>query len=213
MEDTIVCKGLYAYQFRVDISGNPQSTAEIRKFLEIYKFKKYVGQYEISGKNKPHYQMCLWRETPFTPSEQTKARNYWRGKTSKTKQPVSLTNAKKIKSLAAYCQKVEKQLKMTDFFQHFNNLSKEEKMQIPKWESKTAVKQNKRDIYKSTLKNVVDTKGNMDKMDFLQEINKAYYYAYGRPCLHKSVYCTALYEYNYIDDMGIVSFVFPFSLP
>jgi len=102
---------------------------------------------------------------------------------------------------------------MTDFFQHFNNLSKEEKMQIPKWESKTAVKQNKRDIYKSTLKNVVDTKGNMDKMDFLQEINKAYYYAYGRPCLHKSVYCTALYEYNYIDDMGIVSFVFPFSLP
>lgn len=213
MEDTIVCKGLYAYQFRVDISGNPQSTAEIRKFFEIYQFTKYVGQYEISGKNKPHYQMCLWRETPFTPSEQTKARNYWRGKTLKTKQPVSLTNAKKIKSLAAYCQKVEKQLKMTDFFQHFNNLSKEEKMQIPKWESKTAVKQNKRDIYKSTLKNVVDTKGNMDKMDFLQEINKAYYYAYGRPCLHKSVYCTALYEYNYIDDMGIVSFVFPFALP
>ncbi len=215
MEDTVVCKGLFAYQFRVDISGSPQSTAEIRTFLKLYNFEKYIGQYELGGKTKkPHYQMCIWRATPFaSSSEQTKARNWWRGKTSTTKQPVSLTSGKKIQNLASYCQKGEKSVKITDFFQQLDNLSKEEKDRIPKWQTKLALKQNKRDIYKSTLKNVIHTQGKIEKLEFLKEVNKAYYYAYGRPCLHKGTYCNALYEYNYIDDKDVIAYVFPFALP
>lgn len=172
MEDTVVCKGLYAYQFRVDLSGSPQSTAEIRTFLDKFDFVKYLGEFEIGDKTKkPHYQMCIWRKTEFTSSEQTKARNYWRGKTCKTKQPVSLTSAKKIANLCAYCQKdntyfdthpegwtikMENQPKMTDYFQHLNNLSKEERMAIPQWQTKNALKLNKREIFNSTVK-ICDT--------------------------------------------------------
>lgn len=213
MEDTTVCKGMYAYQFRVDISGNSQSTAEMKKFLETYQFEKYIGQFEISDNNKPHYQMCLWRKAIFTSHEQTKARNWWRGKTLKTKQPVSLTSAKKIKSLASYCQKGSKMTKKEHFFQHFNNLSKEENKLIPKWESKLALKKNKREIYKSTLKSMCNTLQKPEKYEFLKLVNKAYYSAYKQICLRKQVYITALYEYNYIEDGDIISHVFTFGIP
>ncbi len=214
MEDTIVCKGLYAYQFRVDISGNPTSTAEIRKFLELYNFVKYTGMFELSDKKKPHYQMCIWRETPFdTPQQQTKARNYWRGKTLKTKQPVSLTSAKKIKSLCSYVKKTENQPKMDDYFQQICNLSKEEKETVPLWETKLGHKGNKREKYKSTLKTVMHHSQEMDKMSFLKIVSNCYFQAYMRSCLHKSVYVSALYEYNYIEDSDIINHVFPFGLP
>ncbi len=222
MEDTVVCKGLFAYQFRVDLSGCPQSTAEIRKFLDKFGFVKYLGEFEFGDKTKkPHYQMCIWRESPFaTSSEQTKARNYWRGKTCKTKQPVSLTSAKKIKNLCAYCQKdefevikVEKQPKMTDYFQHLNNLSKEERMAIPKWQSVKGLKLKKREIFNSTVKSVIHTSQNLDKFGFLCAINNVYFQVYERPCLHKGTYIKLLYQYGYVDDKDIVSHVFPFALP
>lgn len=214
MEDTVVCKGLFAYQFRVDISGTKQSTAEIMKFVETYQFKKYLGQFEISDNNKPHYQMCLWREKPFEAKEMTKARNWWRGKTSKTKQPVSLTNAKKIQSLASYCQKGEKKAENAFFFQQLDNLSKEEKMAIPKWKTKNALKQNKRQIYKSTLKSMIQHSQNYpEKDEFLKLVNQAYYKAYGSVCARKQTYITALYEYDYITDEDIVAHIFSFGFP
>ncbi len=222
MEDKVVCKGLFAYQFRVDLSGCPQSTAEIMTFLNKFEFVKYLGEFEFGEETKkPHYQMCIWRETPFaTSSEQTKARNYWRGKTCKTKQPVSLTSAKKIANLCAYCQKdekevlkVEKQPKMTNYFQHLCNLSKEERKAIPQWQSKNALKLNKREIFNSTLKSVIHTSQNLDKFGFLCAINNVYFQVYERPCLHKGTYVKLLYQYGYVDDQSIVSFVFPFNLP
>ncbi len=216
MEDITVCKGLYAYQFRVDISGNSQSTAEIKEFLDKYLFVKYVGQFELSDKHKPHFQMCLWRETPLEPKECTKARNWWRGKTLKTKQPVSLTSAKKIKSLVSYCQKGEKQPKIGEYFQHFNNLSKEEQELIPKWETKTRHKLNKRELFKSTLKSMSDTSqicGKLDKFDFCKIVNQVYYKVYGSICFRKQVYVTALYEHNYIEDHDIINDIFKFGLP
>ncbi len=205
---------MYAYQFRVDISGNSQSTAEMKKFLEIYQFEKYIGQFEISDNNKPHYQMCLWRKAIFTSHEQTKARNWWRGKTLKTKQPVSLTSAKKIRSLASYCQKVSKTLKKEHFFQHFNNLSKEEKDEIPKWQTKNALKQNKRQIYKSTLYSMYKhSQYPPEKAVFLKLVNQAYYKAYGQICARKQTYITALYEYEFITDEDIVNHIFSFGIP
>lgn len=222
MEDQVVCKGLFAYQFRVDLSGCPQSTAEIMTFLHKFEFVKYLGEFEFGEETKkPHYQMCIWRETPFaTSSEQTKARNYWRGKTCKTKQPVSLTSAKKIANLCAYCQKdekevlkVEKQPKMTNYFQHLCNLSKEERKAIPQWQSKNALKLNKREIFNSTVKSVIHTSQNLDKFGFLCAINNVYFQVYDRPCLHKGTYIKLLYQYGYVDDQSVVSFVFPFNLP
>lgn len=214
MEDTIVCKGLYAYQFRVDISGTKQSAAEIMKFIEMYNFKKYLGQFEVSENNKPHYQMCLWREKPFDTKEMTKARNWWRGKTSKTKQPVSLTSAKKIRSLASYCQKGEKKGKIAFFFQHLDNLSKEEKSEIPKWQTKNALKQNKRQIYKSTLYSMYKhSQYPPEKGEFLKLVNQAYYKAYGQVCARKQTYITALYEYEFITDEDIVNYLFNFGFP
>lgn len=124
MEDTIVKPGHWAYQFRVDLLITKPSYRLIMEFLHKYGIKYYIVAEEISALGKEHFQCILW-----SPIEQntTKLRNWWKGKTSDTAQPVSITSAKKIKSLAKYTMK--------DY--HFTtNLTKDEIKLIGKWEKK-----------------------------------------------------------------------------
>lgn len=208
--DTVIIPDHYAYQFRVDLSGNQQSTAEIKRFLDKYNFNKYHGMFEIGKKTgKAHYQMIIWRSAELSPYERTKCRNYWRGKTLLTKQPVSLTSARKLESLASYCQKGENTLKKGDYFQHISNLSKEEKELIPKWVTKKAKKLSKRDLFDSTLKSMIDPLQNwIEKKQFCEIINQAYYKVYQRPCLHRNTYITYLYKYGKIEDEDIYNHLF-----
>lgn len=216
MEDTIVCKGHYAYMFRVDLSCNQDSKLQIDSWLELFQFSNWTGCHELGDKTqKPHYQMCVWREHKFHQKAkdgqtQTQARNWWRGKTNSETHGVALTSARKIKSLSSYCQKEVKNVKNDQLFSTVCNLSSDQLKRIPKWQSKTAVKIEKRQKLDSTVKTVSKT---LTKYEFCEEFNRIYFSIYNRPCLHRNTYINYLYRAGYITDKQIVMHVFPMEVP
>ncbi len=123
MEDKIVKPGLFAYQFRVD-TQHATGLSKIMLFLKRYNVKNYIVGAEVSDLGKEHFQCILWFEEKVNAS---KLRNWWSGKTNTTKQPVSLTSAKKIKNLAKYTMKDKN---------FITNLTKEEIVMIGKWAPK-----------------------------------------------------------------------------
>ena len=128
MEDTIIKPGLYAYQFRVDVENNADLTT-ILSFIKKYNTQYYIIGAETSTSGKQHFQCILW----FTDKiNTTKLRNWWKGKTLDTKQPVSMTSAKKIKSLGKYTTKENN---------YITNLTKEEISLIGQWAPKVKAAQ------------------------------------------------------------------------
>ncbi len=123
MEDKHVKPGLYAYQFRVDVENITEYTT-IFEFIKKYDVKHYIIGAEVSKLGKPHFQCILWFATKINA---TKLRNWWKGRTASTTQPVSLTSAKKIKALGKYCSKDKN---------YVTNLTKEEMQLIGKWDNK-----------------------------------------------------------------------------
>lgn len=120
MEDTVIKPGLYAYSFRVDLELDTGLT-RIMEFIKKYDVKHYIVGAEISNLGKQHFQSILWFDQKINSA---KLRNWWTGKTLATKQPVSLTSAKKIKNLGKYTMKDKN---------YITNLSKEEISLIGKW--------------------------------------------------------------------------------
>jgi len=206
MEDTVVCKGHYAYMFRVDLNPTQESKQLIDSWLDLFQFSNWTGCHELGEKTeKPHYQMCVWREHKFIAKEQTKARNWWRGKTNSKTHGAALTSARKIRSLSSYSQKEVKNVKNDQLFSTICNLSSEQLKRIPKWQSKTAAKIQKREKLESTLKTVSKT---LTKYEFCEEFNKIYFEIYNRPCLHRNTYINYLYRAGYVKSRGIVQYVF-----
>ncbi len=123
MEDTIIKPGLYAYQFRVDLQLDDGLT-RIMEFIKKYDVKHYIVGAETSDLGKQHFQCILWFAEKIST---TKLRNWWKGKTLETKQPVSLTSARKIKNLGKYT------MKNNNFV---TNLTQEEIKLIGKWDPK-----------------------------------------------------------------------------
>jgi len=122
MEDRIIKPGLYAYQFRVDISNS--KITKVMEFINKYEVKHYIVGAETSNQGKEHFQCVLWFSEKINTS---KLRNWWNGKTTNTKQPVSLTSAKKIKNLAKYTKKDNN---------YITNLTEEEIAKIGEWKPK-----------------------------------------------------------------------------
>jgi len=122
MEDRIIKPGLYAYQFRVDISNS--KITKVMEFINKYEVKHYIVGAETSNQGKEHFQCVLWFSEKINT---TKLRNWWNGKTTNTKQPVSLTSAKKIKNLAKYTKKDKN---------FITNLTEEEIVMIGEWKQK-----------------------------------------------------------------------------
>lgn len=122
MEDRIIKPGLYAYQFRVDISNS--KITKVIEFINKYEVKHYIVGAETSNQGKEHFQCVLWFSEKINT---TKLRNWWNGKTTNTKQPVSLTSAKKIKNLAKYTKKDKN---------FITNLTEEEIDKIGEWKEK-----------------------------------------------------------------------------
>jgi len=123
MEDTLVKPGHYAYQFRVDI-GIADGLTTVMQFMQKYNVKYYIVGAEVSTCKKEHFQCILWFEKKIN---STKLRNWWKGKTTETKQPVSLTSAKKIRNLAQYT------MKESNFT---TNLTQDEVSSLGKWSQK-----------------------------------------------------------------------------
>jgi hypothetical protein len=128
MEDTIVKPGLYAYQFRVDVDDNRDVT-QMLTFVKRYDVQHYIIGAEQSDLGKEHFQCIFWF---LEKQNTTKLRNWWKGKTSDTKQPVSMTSARKIKSLAKYTRKENN---------FITNLTKEELESIGEWDPKVKEKE------------------------------------------------------------------------
>lgn len=120
MEDTKIKIGLYAYSFRVDVEDN-KNAKTIMEFIKKYEVKYYIVGAEVSDKGKQHFQCILWFSQKINAS---KLRNWWKGRTSDTKQPVSLTSAKKIRSLGKYTKKDQN---------FITNLSQQEIKEIGQW--------------------------------------------------------------------------------
>ncbi len=131
MEDKQVKVGMYAYQIRVDTSDNQV----MEKFVKHYNVPWYLYGMEISPQGKPHIQSIVW----FSKKVNTaKLRNWLKGKADKTKQPVAVTQAKKVESLIKYCSKdgnvytnlLKKDLEKLGKWQDKNNLKKEFKAKL-----------------------------------------------------------------------------------
>jgi len=125
MEDTIVKPGNIAYQFRVDVDTENGLTL-VMTFMKKYDVQYYICGAEKSENNKQHFQCILWFKSAVNT---TKLRNWWKGKTLQTKQPVSLTSAKKIVNLAKYSMKEQN---------FVTNLTKEELGKIGQWKKKNS---------------------------------------------------------------------------
>jgi len=123
MEDKEVKPGLIAYQFRVDIDINNGLT-RVMEFIKKYNVEYYIVGAEVSDLGKQHFQSILWFKEKVNT---TKLRNWWKGKADTTNQPISMTSAKKIKSLSKYT------MKENNFI---TNLTPDEVKKIGKWDKK-----------------------------------------------------------------------------
>ncbi|MFQ0974261.1 hypothetical protein, partial [Gilliamella sp. CG35] len=123
MEDTHIKTGHYAYSLRVDVDDTDDITL-INKWKSHYNASFWIIGKEVSSLGKPHFQCIFW-----FPEKQkmAKLRNWWKGKTSITKQPISFTSAKRIGSLAQYTMKDSN---------YITNLSVEEVEMIGVWKDK-----------------------------------------------------------------------------
>lgn len=204
MEDTCIVKGHYAYMFRVDLSCNKPSKLQIDVWLEYFNFSHWFGNHEIGSETgKHHYQMIVWREHKFLQKEQVKARNWWRNKTNSVSHGTALTSARKVATLASYCNKDVGEI--SNEWGTLCNLCSEQLKRIPTWQNKMAIKIQNIEKLESQIKLISKYYPN-DK--FCEEINKIYYSIYGRPCTHRNTYIKYLYEYGYMTDTGITHYVF-----
>lgn len=153
MEDTVIKPGMYAYQFRVDIltpSGeriyiNPSYTNEqtnidvIQESLANYReiiiamLIQYFNYYFIFVENggttgKVHLQGVIWSTYNYRNTFMNKLKSKYFFRHRSVKNSLSITNAKRIKSLCSYVQK--------DGDSFLSNLDDEEVALFPVWVKK-----------------------------------------------------------------------------
>jgi hypothetical protein len=107
MEDKHIFKGEYCYSFRLDVDwSDPQIVTTVES-----KLQEYFTRYRLSNENKKdgtkHFQGILWRNTVLGKSEPQQIRTYFKQTFKLEKGGHSLVSAKKIKSLAKYCNDKE----------------------------------------------------------------------------------------------------------
>lgn len=196
----MIFDGLTAYSFRIDLSNNSQSTAEIKEFFEKYKVVKYYGNPEVGDKTgKQHYQMIIWMIAPESKAL-VKMRNFWRGKVpTKKGGGVSLKKARNEKKLFGYCRKEEKN-------EIFTNVSKEIYEKIKKYESLDAVKvrnQQKLQIL------IGDISQKSSKREYLYALENAYFSVYQKTNLRRNFYLQELRKAGYMSSQDIIHQIFP----
>lgn len=199
----MIFKSLQAYSFRVDLSNNEQSTAEIVKFFEKYNVKKYYGNPELGEETqKPHYQMIIWM-VEKTAKEITTMRNYWRGKVQTKKGGgVSLKKARDERKLFGYCRKEEKSSILT-------NISKKIYLPIKKYKTLTALKVQKREKLEKIIGGISQKISNFE---YLCALEKAYLDVYGRPTFRKNYYLENLRKAGYMTSKHVIATVFPHGI-
>lgn len=200
----MIFKDLQAYSFRIDLSNNEQSTAEIVKFFERYNVVKYYGNPELGeDTKKQHYQMIIWMSDRAS-GELVKMRNYWRGKVHKKKGGgVSLKKARDEKKLFGYCRKDEK----TDIL---TNVSKEIFSRIKKYKTLKGLRQQKRDLLQEIIGGISQK---YDKNEYLEALESAYFSVYDKPCFRRNFYLEHLRIAGYMTSCDVINEVFYNGIP
>lgn len=121
---------LCAYQLRVDAPQEAWSHAVIESFIKEFNVERFLISHEIGEKTKkPHYQGIIYTKKELKDNCRNKIRYYFKTRIkAKTRQPVSITKAKNIQSLEAYCMKTGN-IRLT-------NYTKGELSDIPEWQDK-----------------------------------------------------------------------------
>ena len=112
MEDKQIFKGEYAYSVRIDV---PEMN-EINDKIVTDKLKQYFTRGKLARENKkdgtPHFQCIFWRENRLFKNNSSEIRTYFKQKFNYSyKNAISVVAARKVKSLAKYCN--DKELKGT----------------------------------------------------------------------------------------------------
>lgn len=107
MEDKHIFKGEYVYSVRID-----GAHTEPVEQMVIVKLKEYFTRACVARENKkdgtPHFQAVCWRDQKITTQQNTTIRTYFKQKLKYTyNNAVSIIAARKVKSLAAYCNDKE----------------------------------------------------------------------------------------------------------
>lgn len=182
MQDTLIIKNYYAYQFRVDILHS-HALSKFTEWRDKFNCSYYLAGLETSEKHKQHIQSIVWFKDPI---DAVKLRNWWKNKTLDTKQPVSITTAKKVKSLVSYCRKDKN---------YYTNLSKEQLSQVPKWKPKIkddTFKEKLHKLFKDTDKNC------LDKYEISEKVLELYTKHERMP--KRSYLLYLLWKYSYISN-------------
>ena len=219
MLDTIIYEKLHVYQLRIDLPPDFKTKEFLDKFLIwIYKLENmnsnnlhYLGKMEVSEQGKSHFQGILHVPKKLNANQLTKLRQYCKKVASKTKQPVSITDAKKLGSLMAYVGKSSSE--------YITTWSADKLELIPKWIPKVA------SLKALFLKKLDDRVKEfqcqsaefsptllMSQERFFVALQCSYREVYDRPCLHKNTIITLLYKYNYFNNFDIKSYLFPFGI-
>lgn len=108
MEDKHIFNGEICYQFRIDISHNDQNEKSLQVILKQY-FTRCAAARENKKDGASHYQCILWRNTTIPKKDEKYLRTFLKQNfkfTTKTN-VLSFTSARRIKSLACYCNNKE----------------------------------------------------------------------------------------------------------
>lgn len=108
MEDKHIFKGEYAYSVRIDIpTMNPDNDK-----LVTDKLQQYFSRGKLARENKkdgtPHFQCIFWRDIRLSKNNPSEIRTYFKQKFNyQYKNAISIVSARKITSLAKYCNDKE----------------------------------------------------------------------------------------------------------
>ena len=107
MEDTDIYQGEFVYSFRLDMDyDNEEHIAVVEKKLQEY-FSRYTLAKENKKDNTKHLQGILWRQSKLGKNDPATIRTFFKQKFNLGKNALSLVSARKVKSLASYCNDKE----------------------------------------------------------------------------------------------------------
>lgn len=133
MEDKHIFKGEYCYSFRLDIDWKDSQNIDVVNT----KLQEYFTRYRLAQENKkdgtPHLQGILWRDTPLGKIQPQQIRTFFKQRFKLKRGGHSLTSAKKVKSLAAYCSDKEQK--------GYHDYNIPDNIDLGKWENKEAEKE------------------------------------------------------------------------
>lgn len=149
MEDKHIFKGEYVYSVRID--GSHTTTVEQ---MVLLKLKEFFTRACVARENKkdgtPHFQAVCWREQKLTSKQNSTIRTYFKQQFKYNyNNAVAIAGARKVESLAAYCNDKENKGVLSFGIADLSVLGK--------WQNKTAEDVKRKEALITHLRNQKDS--------------------------------------------------------